>query len=156
VSATAHTSIMEGTPMRSTKISMLGWFALLCTAVIISVGGAGPAFASDSASRGGVAISASAISPNYTYADCPSSYFCAYDASGHMCKWQGNSPNWYAECSWADTNHPKYVYNHGTSGAGVTIYRYTNYGSPIGSCIKKGQQATLAGNYFIGSHRWNC
>ncbi|WP_262700495.1 MULTISPECIES: peptidase inhibitor family I36 protein [Streptomyces] len=91
--------------------------------------------------------------------DCPSSYFCVWDGysgAGHICKWQDDSYNWYEECSWADSAHPKSVYNHGTSGLGVRLYRYPAMQSEIGDCVTKGKKVNLAGNYFIGSHEWNC
>ncbi|MEU0808781.1 peptidase inhibitor family I36 protein [Streptomyces sp. NPDC005970] len=107
---------------------------------------------------GGITVStASPASAAPTWSDCPSTYFCAWnDADGKMCKWQDDSRSWYDECSWADEYYPAYVYNHGTSGRGVTIYRNPNFVSPIGACVTKGKQVTLRGNYFIGSHAWNC
>ncbi|GAA5043541.1 hypothetical protein GCM10023336_05210 [Streptomyces similanensis] len=90
---------------------------------------------------------------------CPSGYFCAYtnfDGTGSRCQWQGDSSNWYNECSWASSTYPKSLFNNGTSGRGVTIYRYTGKVSPIGGCVDKGEHARLAGNYYIGSHSWNC
>jgi peptidase inhibitor family I36 len=137
--------------MRNKRMSVLGRLSILCAAVALAVGAAGPVYASS-----GTAGSAASITPHSTYADCPSTYFCAYDKYGDMCKWQDNSRDWFSECSWADDFYPKYVYNHGTSGTGVTIYEATNYGDPIGSCVTKGKKVTLAGTYFIGSHQWNC
>ncbi|HET6501709.1 MAG TPA: hypothetical protein VFG87_13195 [Amycolatopsis sp.] len=148
--------------MRSKKMSVLGLLSILCAAVALAIAGAAPASAgggmprSDVATAATVATSPAAVVPQSTYKDCPSTYFCAYDSYGDMCKWQDDSSDWYTECSWAGIYYPKYVFNNGTSGLGVTIYRYTGYSSAIGSCIKKGAQVTLAGNYDIGSHQWNC
>jgi hypothetical protein len=73
-----------------------------------------------------------------------------------MCKWEDDSRDWFTECSWADDDPPMSVYNHGTTGKGVTIYEATNFGDPIGACVTKGKKVDLAGTYFIGSHSWNC
>ena len=136
---------------------MLGMLSVLFAALVLAVMGASPASAGGAVSGDEVSASSSAdVLPQSTYKDCPSTYFCVYDANGRMCKWQDNSRDWYAECSWAGVHYPKYAYNHGTSGIGVTIYRYTGYGSAIGGCIEKGEKVTLAGTYNIGSHKWNC
>ncbi|MFE9610946.1 peptidase inhibitor family I36 protein [Streptomyces sp. NPDC006012] len=92
------------------------------------------------------------------WSTCPSTYFCVWNdwnGEGRMCKWQDDAINW-DDCSWADNQYPKSVYNHGTSGKGVTIYYYTGWFSPIGGCVERGETVNLAGNYYIGSHRWDC
>lgn len=109
---------------------------------------------------GGITVSAAspaaASTEDWPWSDCPATYFCAWDMYYEKCQWQDDSEAWAVECSWADKYYPKYVYNHGTSGRGVTIYRYINFRSPIGACVTKGKKVTLAGNYFIESHRWDC
>ena len=73
-----------------------------------------------------------------------------------MCTWKDNAKNWYA-CSWAGTNYPKYIRNRvKRSGWGVTIYRSTDFEGPIGGCIVYKEKVTLAGNYHIRSHQWDC
>jgi len=90
---------------------------------------------------------------------CPLGYFCAWsgqNATGSRCQWEDDSSNWYADCSWADTNYPGSVFNNGRTGRSVTIYRYTGYVSKIGGCVERLEYVNLANNYFIGSHQWVC
>lgn len=108
-------------------------------------------------------LTAAAITPasaaTEAWSDCPSGYFCAWSGSngtGSRCQWEGNSESWYFDCSWAGNKYPHSVYNHGTSGRGVTIYAWVSWEQPIGGCVTKGEKVNLAGNYYIGSHAWNC
>lgn len=107
--------------------------------------------------RGAVSDAWHAIFADTTkYGACPSSYFCVFDADGRMCKWKDNSSDWYAQCSWARSRYPKYVYNHGKSGLGVRIYRHKNYEGLVEGCIAKGEKVTLAGDHHLRSHKWSC
>jgi hypothetical protein len=137
-------------------MSVASHLSILCAAMILAVGAAGPVYASGSTVKADTARSAASVTPDSTWSDCPRTYFCAFDKYGDMCKWQDSNRDWFSSCSWADDFNPTHVYNHGTTGAGVTIYEATNYGDPIGSCVTIGKKVTLAGNYFIGSHRWDC
>lgn len=101
---------------------------------------------------------ASAAPSGISTSACPSKYFCAYQFSGdtHPCKWEDDAPDW-DNCSWVQDGKFTYaVYNNGTSGAGVTMYRNHNYSSPIGSCVPRGKVVYLADNYSPGSSKWNC
>lgn len=99
---------------------------------------------------------ASAASSAISKSDCPSQYFCAWHQSGAMCKWKDNAPTW-SDCSWvADGKFTYAVYNNGTSGLGVTMYRYANYSSAIGGCVSQHEFVYLANNYSPGSSKWNC
>ncbi|GAA3905204.1 hypothetical protein [Streptomyces lannensis] len=110
------------------------------------------------------AVAASTVAPASAAASainksaCPSQYFCAYHTSGdnYPCKWKDDAPNW-DNCSWVQDGKFTYaVYNNGTSGAGVTMYRNHNYSSPIGDCVDRGEVVYLANNYSPGSSKWNC
>ncbi|GAA0903794.1 MULTISPECIES: peptidase inhibitor family I36 protein [Streptomyces violaceusniger group] len=92
--------------------------------------------------------------------ECPAQYFCAWhvqdNSYSEMCKWKDNAPSWY-NCSWvADGKFTYAVYNNGTSGRGVTMYREANYHSAIGDCVSKGEFVRLANNYSPLSSKWNC
>ncbi|MGY5049041.1 hypothetical protein ACWDE0_26005 [Streptomyces sp. 900105755] len=92
--------------------------------------------------------------------ECPRTYFCAWhvqdNSYSQMCKWQDDAFSWY-DCSWvADGKFTYAVYNNGTSGLGVRMYRETGYVSPIGSCVSRGEFVHLANNYSPHSSQWNC
>lgn len=92
--------------------------------------------------------------------ECPSHYFCAWhvqdNSYSQMCKWKDPVPSWF-NCSWvADGKFTYAVYNNGTSGAGVTMYREVGYVSAIGGCVSKGEFVHLANNYSPHSSKWDC
>jgi Peptidase inhibitor family I36 len=97
---------------------------------------------------------------------CASGDFCVYSLNyfeGAKYSWSGNDADWhdnYYCCGYGSVNNNDYSWvNNGTACAGcdhVRVFRYTNYGSPVTICLKRGQ-AVGAANPADGkgsSHSW--
>ncbi|MFD5539760.1 peptidase inhibitor family I36 protein [Streptomyces sp. NPDC127079] len=90
--------------------------------------------------------------------ECPSQYFCAWhvqdNSYSQMCKWKDDAPSWN-NCSWvADGKFTYAVYNNGTSGRGVTMYREYNYHSAIGDCVSRGLFHPPPHHYIPAKINW--
>ena len=75
--------------------------------------------------------------------------------------WDVADPDWLSgsiQCSWADTDNVRSVYNNsgpegGHEWTGVVYYLGANYDDRIG-CTRNFQGGNLAGTYKVRSHEW--
>ncbi|WP_431913684.1 peptidase inhibitor family I36 protein [Micromonospora carbonacea] len=94
------------------------------------------------------------------WSDCPAGSFCIWSgsyASGSRCTWSSADPDWFSgaiQCSWADTQPVRSMYNHGTSTSywGVGIYAKANYTGSV-TCLRQGYAFSDI-SYFYRSHKW--
>lgn len=88
---------------------------------------------------------------------CDEGEVCFYtgsDGTGKKCSF-GYADQYWADCSWRDTDTVKSVWNRGSapSYTGVVYFKKTEYRDRAG-CTKQGKRGNLAGGYQVHSHRW--
>jgi Peptidase inhibitor family I36 len=149
----------------------LAAFAVAILALLAAPGASGPQPASARAPAHAATLTssshASAPAAAAPLNGCASGDFCVYELRGFggcIYHWSGSDADWSNNyyCDGARVNNNDHGWtNNGTACAGcdhVRVFRYTNYGSPVTICLKRGQSVTAGPNNPAeghgSSHSW--